>query len=346
MRRVLAGAVAAYGATFLLATTSSSHQLFGLHNGRDIFRYDTFGDEQLWTNTLQLHTAVQGRVSASGTIESIGITCALCHSAVDDSVTTGIGRRLDGWPNRDLNVGAIVAMSPVLSLAQQGVFNSWGRGKFDPRLQAFDGGSFIPLNDTTFPVVIPPAYGLRDVAYETFTADGPISYWNNYVGVTQMGGQGSFHDPRIPLTIPQEPDQVTPQLRALLRYQLTLNAPLPPPGSFDRFAARRGQLLFHTVARCAECHTGRSFTDVGDGPIPILHAPGETGMETEYASRSVTGLYRTSPLRGIWQHPPYFHDGSAADLLAVVNHYNQPTVLNLGLTEAQKADLVEYLKSL
>ena len=399
MRRVLAAALTVYAVVFLLATSTYSRQIFGLNNGRDIFRFDTFGDEQLWTDTLQLHTAVQGltpaaaldaglkvdstalpreviraieagdvnlndpsvtalllsldavvgvraRVSTSGTIESIGITCALCHSAVDDSVTTGIGRRLDGWPNRDLNVGAIVAMSPVLTLAQKGVFNSWGRGKFDPRLQAFDGDSFIPLNATTFPVVIPPAYGLRDVAYETFTADGPISYWNNYVGVTQMGGHGSFSDPRIPLTVTQEPDQVTPQLRALLRYQLTLNAPQPPRDSFDRFAARRGQLLFQTVARCAECHTGRAFTDVGDGLIPILHAPGETGMETEYASRSVTGAYRTSPLRGIWQHPPYFHDGSAADLLAVVNHYNQPTVLNLGLTEAQKSDLVEYLKSL
>jgi cytochrome c peroxidase len=187
------------------------------------------------------------------------------------------------------------------------------------------------------------------VPYETFTGDGPISYWNNYVGVTQMGGHGNFHDPRPPLEltiIQPPPDRVTPQLAALLRYQLSLQAPAPPRGSFDRFAARRGELLFKTIARCAECHTGRSFTDVGDGPIPILHAPGETGMETEYASRSVTKLYRTSPLRGIWQHPPYFHDGSAADLLAVVNHYNQPTVLNLGLTEEQKADLVEYLKSL
>ena len=399
MRRVLAAGLALYAIVFLLVTTSYSRQIFGLNSGRDIFRFDTFGDEQLWTDTLQLHTAVQtlrpvdaldaglkvdaqalpreviqaiqaggvdltdpavtalllsldavvgvkARVSTSGTIERLGITCALCHSTVDNSLTGGIGRRLDGWPNRDLNVGAIVAMSPVLTLGQKGVFNSWGRGKFDPRLQAFDGDSFITLNDTTFPVVIPPAYGLREVPYETFTADGPISYWNNYVGVTQMGGQGSFHDPRMPLTITQEPDLVTPQLRALLRYQLSLQAPAPPRGSFDRVAARRGQLLFHTIARCAECHTGPAFTDVGDGLIPVLHAPSETGMEEEYASRSVTKNYRTSPLRGIWQHPPYFHDGSAADLMAVVNHYNQPTVLNLQLTEAQKSDLVEYLKSL
>ena len=399
MRRVLAAGLTLYAVVFLLVTTSYTRQIFGLTTGRDIFRFDTFGDEQLWTDTLQLHTAVQtlrpidaldagltvdaqalpreviqaiqaggvdltdpavtslllsldavvgvkASVSTSGTIEKLGITCALCHSTVDNSLTSGIGRRLDGWPNRDLNVGAIVAMSPVLTLAQKDVFNSWGRGKFDPRLQAFDGHSFITLNDTTFPVVIPPAFGLREVPYETFTADGPVSYWNNYVGVTQMGGHGSFHDPRMPLTITQEPDLVTPQLRALLRYQLSLQAPAPPPGSFDRFAARRGQVLFNTIARCAECHTGRAFTDVGDGLIPVLHAPSETGMEEEYASRSVTKNYRTAPLRGIWQHPPYFHDGSAADLMAVVNHYNQPTVLNLQLTEAQKSDLVEYLKSL
>ncbi len=397
MRRVLAAVLAVYAVAFLLTTTSHTQDFHGLQNGREIFRFDTFGDEQLWTTTLQLHTAVQGltpaaalqaglkvdsralpreviraieagqvdlndpavtaqllsldavlgvkaRVSASGAIQSIGITCALCHSVVDDSVTTGIGRRLDGWPNRDLNVGAIVAMSPVLTAAQRGVFNSWGPGRFDPRLQAFNGQSFISLNATTFPVMIPPAYGLRDVAYETFTADGPISYWNNYVGVTQMGGHGSFSDPRIPLSIDQEPDQVTPKLRALLRYQQSLDAPRPPRGSVDWFAAFRGARVFYGDGRCAECHSGRSFTDVGDGMHPILHAPSETGMEPEYASRSVTGMYRTSPLRGIWQHPPYFHDGSAPDLLAVVNHYN--TVLNLQLSDRQKSDLVEFLKSL
>ena len=79
-------------------------------------------------------------------------------------------------------------------------------------------------------------------------------------------------------------------------------------------------------------------------PEPFLHAPSETSMEPVYASRSATGKYRTTPLRGLWQHPPYFHDGSAADLLAVVNHYDK--VLSLGLTAAQKTDLVEFLKSL
>ena len=382
---------------FLGVTTSHSRPQRDLVNGQAIFRYDTFGDEQLWTGTLQLHDAIEtvspaaalnvglkvdvaalprsviralmdgqinlndpavtaqllaldavvgvvGRVNASGEVESIGITCALCHSTVDDSFAAGIGRRLDGWPNRDLDVGAIIALSGVLTDAQRALFNSWGPGKFDPRLQAFDGTGFISLNATTFPVVIPPAYGLRGIGFETFTGDGPISYWNNYVGVTQMGGHGSFIDPRIPLTVTQEPDEVMPILPALLRYQLALRAPAPPRGSFNRVAARRGERVFTTVARCAECHIPPTYTDVMRTPAPFLHAPTEIGAEPEYASRSVTGMYRTSPLRGIWQHPPYFHDGSAPTLTAVIDHYE--AVLGLVLTPAQKADLVEFLKSL
>jgi CxxC motif-containing protein (DUF1111 family) len=195
--------------------------------------------------------------------------------------------------------------------------------------------------------VIPPAYGLRGVGFETFTGDGPISYWNNYVGVTQMGGHGSFSDPRIGLSITQKPDLVTPKLPALLDYQLSLQAPAPPRGSFNPGAARRGEQLFSGAAGCAACHTPPTFTDVGTGAdpnVPFLHAPSEIGAEPVYASRSATGMYRTTPLRGIWQHPPYFHDGSARDLLAVVNHYD--AVFSLGLTAAQKADLVEFLKSL
>ena len=398
MKRILTLAALCYVGVFTQVAATPSAQLGLPADGRHIFRYDTFGDEQLWTDTLELHKAIAGvspavalsvglkvdadalprhvtkaliagqinlndpavtaqllsfnavvgvmaRVSPSGTIDSLGVTCALCHSTVDDSLTAGVGRRLDGWPNRDLNVGAIVALSGVLTDTQRAVFLSWGPGMYDPRLQAFDGTGFISLNPTTFPVVIPPAYGLRGVGFETFTGDGSVSYWNAYVGIGQMGGQGTFHDPRIPLTITQTPDLVTPKLPALLRYQLSLQAPAPPRGSFDRAAARRGARLFDGVARCSTCHTGRTFTDVMEGPNPpLLHAPGETGMETEYASRSVTGLYRTSPLRGVWQHPPYFHDGSAATLAAVVDHYD--TVLKLGLTAAQKADLVEFLKSL
>lgn len=401
MKRVatFAGTLSAIALVLMIAAQSTSTAK-GL-DGRQIFRFDTFGDEQLWTDKLHMEQAIAGvspatalevglKVDAEalppavaaalvnddvdlddpavtllllsvnavvgvigkvgpGGLESIGITCAFCHSTVDDSLLPGVGRRLDGWPNRDLNVGAIVALSPMATDAEKAILNSWGPGKYDPRLRAFDGLNFIPLNSPSLPVVIPPAYGLRHVGFETFTGDGPISYWNSYVGVTQMGGQGSFSDPRIGLHITQTPDLVTPKLPALLDYQLSLRAPAPPEGSFDRAAARRGRQVFRDAGRCAECHLPPAFTDVlsrrhGNKQIPLLHAPGEVGTEAEYASRSATGSYRTSPLAGVWQHPPYFHDGSAATLLDVVKHYE--TALPISLTPAQEADLVEYLKSL
>src|ERR671913_269028 len=354
--------------------------------GQQIFRFDTFGDEQLWTDTLRLHEVIQSSVSPTtalgvglkvdaaalpadflathdlnspattveliklnavvgvvgdvrGTqLRSVGITCALCHSTVDNSVAMGIGKRLDGWPNRDLNPGAIIALSPALTSAQKAVYNSWGPGRFDPRFNV-DG-----ING---PVLIPPAYGLKGVGFETYTGDGPISYWNNYVAVVEMGGHGSFSDPRLGIHITQEPDLVTPKLPALLRYQLSLAAPPPPPGSFDRVAARRGEALFKGRAQCASCHIPPTFTDVLSGPdpsVPLLHDPAEVGADPLYAQRSATKQYRTTPLRALWQHPPYFHDGSARDLAAVVNHYD--TLFSLGLTAKQKRDLVEYLKSL
>ena len=394
MTRVVGALAAVYLITALSVTAQPRH-------GKEIFRFDTFGDEQLWTTTLQMHTVIPsltpraalglglkvdvealpqhvitalqanpalldstavtiqllrlnavvgviGTVGSDDTLQKVGITCALCHSTVDDSFAPGVGSRLDGWPNRSLQVGEIIASSPVLTDAQKAVYRSWKPGFYDPRLTAFNGSSFEILNPTGFPVVIPPAYGLRGVGFETFTGDGPISYWNAYVGITQMGGHGDFQDLRIPLTVDQPPpDLVTPQLPALLAYQLSLRAPDPPKGSFNVVAAQRGRHLFNGQARCDACHTPPHFTDVLRGPsrdVPFLHPPSETRMESEYASRSVTGQYRTTPLRGIWQHPPYFHDGSAADLLAVVNHYNQ--ALSLGLSDAQKADLVEYLKSL
>lgn len=372
----------------------------GIDAGRRIFRYDTFGDEQLWTGVLRMHevianvspatalavglkvdvealppavlaalqagqvdltdpavtvellrlnavVGVQGKVNDDGQLTSVGITCALCHSSVDDSFTTGIGRRLDGWANTSLNVGAIVALSPALDAATKAEFNAWGPGKYDPRHHAFNGTRIIPLNSPSLPIVIPPVYGLRGVGFETFTADGPISYWNSYVGVGQMGGKGTFNDPRIGLAITQTPDLVTPKLAALLDYQLSLRPPAPPAGSVDRQAAIRGRALFRDRAGCATCHRGRTLTDVLSGPnpgVPFLHDPAETGMDPAYASRSATGRYRTTPLRGLQQHAPYFHDGSARDLLAVVEHYD--TRFGLNLTAAQKADLVEYLKSL
>ena len=368
-------------------------------DGKAIFRFDTFGDEQLWTQTLQMQhviknvsprtalsvglkvdsealpqaviDAIKARqvnlddpgvtiqllklnavvgvvgkvVGPNDNLATVGITCALCHSTVDDSLAPGIGKRLDGWANRSLNVGAIIALSPAIS--DKSSYTSWGPGKFDPRFKAFDGNGFIPLNSPTLPVVIPSIFGLEGVGFETFTADGAISYWNNYVGVTQMGGHGSFTDLRPPilLDITQTPDQVTSKLPALLQYQLSVQTPKAPAGSFQSSAARRGEELFMGAAECATCHIPPTYTDVLSGPdVPFLHSPSEVGQEFEYASRSATGMYRTTPLRALWQHPPYFHDGSAEDLLAVVNHYN--TLRSLGLTERQKADLVEFLKKL
>src|SRR5215471_11567509 len=375
--------------------TSAEHA-----DGQQIFRFDTFGDEQLWTNVLRMHevvstlgpatalgvglkvdvdmlpppviaalranqvdlndpavtrelirlnavVGVKGTVDDGGQLTRVGITCALCHSTVDDSFTHGIGKRLDGWANRDLNVGAIVALSPVLPDALKTEFRTWGPGKYDPRHHAFDGASLIPLNSPSLPIVIPSIFGLKGVEFETFTADGPISYWNSYVGVGQMGGHGSFNDPRIGVSIIQTPDLVTPKLAALLDYQLTLRVPAPPPDSFDPRAAVRGKHLFRHEAGCATCHQSPDFTDVLSGPsraTPVLHEPAEVGMDPRYAERTATGKYRTTPLRGLWQHAPYFHDGSAPDLLSVVNHYDR--LFGLNLTAVQKRDLVEYLKSL
>lgn len=347
--------------------------------GREIFRHDTYGNEVFWGDTLRLHevvaqavdpmtalavglkvdsealppgvletadlsdpattvallqldavVGVKGRFDAGGALTGLGITCAICHSTVDNSVMPGIGRRLDGRPNGDLNVGAIVALSPALDDATRAVFDSWGPGKYDARFN-IDG-----LND---PTVIPPAYGLRHVDLETFTGEGVVSYWNAYVAVTQMHGRGSFSDPELGIDITASPDLVTPKLRALFEYQRSLEAPVPPPGSFDPEAADRGRVVFEGAGACAACHVPPTFTD-----DEVLHAPSDTGMDPVHAQRSRTGRYRTTPLAGVWQHPPYFHDGSAETLRDVVDHYD--TYLGLGLTELQKRDLVEYLKSL
>jgi len=260
----------------------------------------------------------------------VGITCALCHSTVDDSVMPGIGKRLDGVANRTLNPGAIIALSPALDEAKKKVYNSWGPGKYDPRYN-HDGKNF--------PVVMPPAYGLAGVKNTTYTADGDISYWNQYVAVTQMGGQGEFKEPKLAIDVkPQGPDLVKSKLPALKAYQHSLNKPAPPAGSFDAAAAKRGREVFTGAARCGSCHSGAALSD------DKTHAPAETGMEPTYAARSASKKYRTTPLRGLWQHPPYFHDGKAADLGAVVDHYTG--ALKLNLSAEQRKDLVEYLKSI
>src|SRR5262245_55057806 len=212
-------------------------------------------------------------VGANDNLATVGITCALCHSTVDDSFAPGIGRRRDGWPNTTLNPGAIVALSPAIT--NKAPFLSWGPGKYDPRFHIFDGTNVVDLNSPTLPVVIPPAFGLQGVGFETFNGDGPISYWNRYVAVTQMGGHGSFSDPRIGVVgITQTPDLVDPKLPALLAYQLSLRTPAPPDGSFTGAAAKRGEALFMGAARCAECHRPPTFTDVFDESnpsVPVLH---------------------------------------------------------------------------
>ncbi len=350
-------------------------------DGQEVFRFDTFGDEALWTDTYRLHEAIQAAldpttalslglkvdaaavppevlasadlkspattvaligldavVGVKGTVENgvltrVGITCALCHSDVDDSVMPGIGMRIDGAANRDLNPGAIIALSPGLAtnVDALAVLKSWGPGRYDPRWRQ-DG--------INHPVVIPPAYGLSGVPVEIYTGDGPISYWNAYVAITQMGGQGTFVDERIGVSVMSDVELVAQKLPALRDYQLSLPVPEPAAGSFDAAAAKRGEALFDGVARCSTCHAGETYTDAGEK----LHAPDETGMEPLTAQRSATKMYRTTPLRALLAHPPYFHDGSAATLADVVAHYDAQ--FEIGLTPEQEADLVQYLNSL
>jgi hypothetical protein len=291
---------------------------------------------------LDAVVGVKGKVENVGgkdTLTSVGITCALCHSTVDDSFSKGIGKRLDGWPNRDLNPGAIIALSPALSGETKAVYNSWGAGKYDPRFN-FDGKNG--------PQVIPPAFGLLGMKKITATGDGDnLEYWNRYVAVTQMKGHGTFTESRTSVSVTNGTDDlVSSKLPALQEYQLSISAPPPPAGSFDSAAAARGEEVFNGAGKCATCHRGALLSDADT----TLHAPSEVVSEPEpngapsYASRSATHQYRTSPLHGLWQHPPYFHNGSAATLQAVVETYD--TKKSLGLNASQKSDLVEYLKSL
>lgn len=367
---------------------SPSPQL--LASGKQIFRFETFGDEKFWTDTLHMERVIQAAVDPTtalsvglkvdmdtlpaalveaiqagqvdlkspattvaliklgavvgvrGTVVTtngrdsltrVGITCALCHSTVDNAFAPGIGHRLDGWPNRDLNPGAIIALSGALTPGQKAVYNSWGAGKYDPRYN-FDGKNG--------PTVIPPAYGLAGLHSVTFTGDGTdLEYWNRYVAVTQMHGQGNFSEPRLGINVQQPaPNLVEPNLPALQAYQLSLSAPAAPAGSFDPTAAARGQVVFAGAGKCSQCHVGQDFTD---GNVR-LHALSEVPTDPAYALRTATKQWRTSPLKGVWQHPPYFHDGSSATLADVVDRYNSRLALNL--TPQQKADLVQYLKSL
>ncbi len=389
--------------------------------GRNTFRFDTFGDEAYWGDTLQLHKAIAGAANGGvgpgvdpatalavglkvdvdalpqplkenlkkgkvnlndpattlsllklnavvgvkgffnedGTIGSIGITCAFCHSTVDDSFAPGIGHRLDGWANRDLNVGAIVSLAPNLQpiagrlhtdvATVKTVLNSWGPGRFDAELN-MDGKAFRP-DGKTAATLIPPAFGLAGVNLHTWTGWGSVTHWNAYVAVTQMKGKGTFYDPRLndPIKFPlavetgdwnikNSPDLVTSKLAALQFYQLSIPAPKPPKDSFDEAAAVRGEMIFNGKAGCAVCHVQPLLTEPGWN----MHNASELGIDDFQAKRSPDEMYRTSPLRGLWTHQKggFFHDGRFANLIDVVNFFGA------GLTQVEKNDLVEYLKSI
>jgi hypothetical protein len=306
---------------------------------------------------------VKGFFDSSNQLSSVGITCALCHSTVDHFVAPGIGRRLDGWANRALDVGSIVALAPDLSFFSnhlglpqddvRRVLRSWGPGKYDAELSN-DGKAFQP-NGTSAATLIPPAFGLAGVNLHTWTGWGSVTHWNAYVANTQMHGKGTFRDARLdnalqfPLAaaaglghLRAEPDLISPKLPALHFYQLALEAPTPPAGSFNPQAAERGKELFEGEARCANCHVPPTFSEPGWN----MHTPEEIGIDSFQADRSPDRRYRTAPLRGLWTHQVggFYHDGRFATLEEVVDHYD--ATFGLGLNPADKSDLVQYLLSL
>ena len=396
-----------------------------LEEGKKTFRYDTFGSEAFWGDTLQLHKAIAGEknggvgpgvspktalavglkvdvdalpaalkteiaagkvnledpattiallklnavvgvtafTNPDGSVKSMGIQCAFCHSTVDDSFAPGIGKRRDGWSNRDLNVGAIVSLAPNLKpftdllgvdeATLKKVLATWGPGRYDAELDK-DGKALRP-DGKQAGTLIPPAFGLAGVNLATWTGYGSVTYWNAYVGVTLMHGVGTFFDPRFnskdqyPFSAKSGagntrgmPDRVTPKLAALHFYQLSLPAPKAPAGSYDEAAFERGKAIFNGDGKCATCHVPPLFTEPGYN----LHTPEEMGIDAFQADRSPTHMYRTAPLAGLWAHQKggFFHDGRFGTLMDVVNHYNEN--LKLNLSEAQKKDLVEYLKGI
>lgn len=296
-------------------------------------------------------------------LKAVGIQCALCHATVDDSFAPGIGRQRDGWANRDLNIGAIVALAPRLDpIAQllgvdvgtvRKVLNSWGPGKFDAEL-LLDGKAFRP-DGKPAATLIPPAFGLAGVNLHTWTGWGSVSHWNALVANLAMHGKGTFFDPRLddatrfPIAarerfghVVAEEDQITPALPALHLYQLALQAPPAPRGSYNQSQARRGREVFNGKAKCSSCHVPPLFTEPGYN----MHLPEEIGIDDFQAQRSPDGRYRTAPLRGLWTHGKggYYHDGRFATLADVINHYDN--FLGLGLSATERAELEQYLKSL
>jgi hypothetical protein len=323
-------------------------------------------DDPATTLTLLKDNAVVGITgffNGHGTLRSVGIQCALCHSTVDNSVAPGIGHRLDGWANRDLNVGAIVALAPNLAPIADllgvdvptviKVLDSWGPGHFDAEL-ILDGKAFRPDGGNAS-VLIPSAFGLAGVNLHTWTGWGSVPYWNAFVANLEMHGQGTFFDPRLddasqfPIAardgfghLHNEPDLITGKLAALQFYQLSIPAPRPPKGSFDASAAQRGKAVFSGAGRCATCHIPPLYTEPGWD----MHTAAEICVDDFQADRAPDHRYRTSPLKGLWSHAKggFYHDGRFATLDAVVQHYNE--CMNLGLSARQQSDLVEFLKSL
>jgi hypothetical protein len=306
---------------------------------------------------------ISGERNRSGGLRTIGIQCALCHSTVDNAIVPGVGRRLDGWPNRDLNVGAIIAFAPDLSAIAtllgvdqptvRKVVQSWGPGKFDAEL-ILDGKAFRP-DGKTAATLLPAAFGLAGVNLHTYTGWGGVSHWNAFVANLEMHGQGTFLDARLndPVKFPvaakagffavrSTPDLITAKLPALHFYQLALPAPRPPRGSFDAAAARAGQQVFNGAGRCASCHVPPLFTEPGWN----LHTADEIGIDDFQARRAPDERYRTTPLAGLFTRMKggFYHDGRFPTLRAVVDHYDR--TFSLGLGEQAKRQLVEYLKSL
>jgi hypothetical protein len=316
---------------------------------------------------LNAVVGVKGHFTRSGRMSSIGLTCAVCHSTVNNSVAPGVGRRLDGWPNRDLNVGAIVSAAPNLkpvtdllgvdAATVKKVLAAWGPGKFDAEL-FLDGKGFRPDGKTSA-VLIPPAYGLAGVNLHTYTGWGSVPYWNAFVAVLEMHGQGDFTDDRLddaakfPVAARNRmghtrvhgvPDRVRAKLPALQAYQLAIAAPRPAKGTFDRAAARRGKAIFDGKGTCASCHMPPTYSDPGHN----VHTPASICTDDFTAQRSPTGGYRTTPLGGLGrratQNGGFYHDGRYQTLGQVVQHYN--SCMNLNLSASEQSDLVEYLKSL
>ena len=405
--------------------TTDANSARMLDEGKQTFRFDTFGDEAFWSDALQLHRAIEGanfggvgpgvspktalavglkvdsdalpgslvsqlkhgrvnlddpattlallRLNAvvgvkgtfngDGSLKSVGITCAFCHSTVDDSFAPGIGQRLDGWANRDLNVGVIASLSPNLQPVAQllgvdeatvrTVLQSWGPGRFDAEL-FLDGKAFRP-DGKSASTLIPPAFGLAGVNLHTWTGWGSVTHWNAFVANLEMHGQGTFYDPRLndPVKFPiaaregfgnvrSNPDLITAKLPALQFYQLAIPAPAAPAGSFDATAAARGAVVFKDQAKCAICHVPPIYTEPGWN----MHTPEEIGIDDFQAKRSPDERYRTAPLKGLWTHQKggFYHDGRFSTLREVVDHYN--SFLGTNLSDQQKSDLVEYLKSL